>query len=320
MDRIWRSSSFGWAVILATFGMFIWWTFSIPSPGKAVAALAVVAAVMSFRGETSGLEKTTWMLVLCAFLFIEVRAIDRDREEAAKQQQAARKQEDDRFAGLLKTQQDNFAEVLRKNQEAFDKTMARLTSLAGVIETVKVLSDRSLNKLTEKEGALVPGGSATPPNPCSKKTAAVYLYLGGVGVFADTLPHTVIRLNQRDILVIDKDHNGNLLVSSEIFDERGDLVARIDKNKFLATPASPRIEKSISSLRIYEHTDTPLLSVEFLNKDSVRIGGSLHSADGSLQLTVNEDNSVGIRMGNMNIARFAPGACFGSIDVCPSCR
>jgi hypothetical protein len=115
-DNMWRSRRFGLMLIFVAGVGYLYWSYHIPSPGKAVAALAVVAAVMTFRGELSGLEKFFWTLVLFAFLFVELRAIDKDRATYASEQKEIRGKEAEQFNAIgeeiklaIKQGQDNFA-------------------------------------------------------------------------------------------------------------------------------------------------------------------------------------------------------------------
>ena len=99
-ESVWKNRLFGWILILGFSCLYLYWSWNIPSPGKAVGALAVVAAAMTFRGEISGLEKFFWMFALFAFLFMELRAIDRDRATYAHEQGEIRKQEAEQFRSI----------------------------------------------------------------------------------------------------------------------------------------------------------------------------------------------------------------------------
>jgi hypothetical protein len=114
LDALWKSRTFGWLLILAAFFLFASWQFHVPTPGKAVAALAVAAAVMSLRPEATGLERTAWVLVLCGFLYVELRTIDKDRSDSARQQGIDRQQEDSRFDGILKANRDQFDATMKR--------------------------------------------------------------------------------------------------------------------------------------------------------------------------------------------------------------
>jgi len=117
-DSVWRSGWLGVFFIVAAALWITWWHYHTPAPGKAVAALAVAAAIMSLRPEATGIERSAWMLIIGAFLFVELRAIDKDRSENAREQQEAKTAEDARFA-----------ESLKQNQNEFKATMGRMEHL-----------------------------------------------------------------------------------------------------------------------------------------------------------------------------------------------
>jgi hypothetical protein len=74
-QSIWKNRWFGW-VMIALFSLgYLWWCFHIPSPAKAATVLAVIAAIMAYRGEPEGFEKLFWMLVLFGFLFVELHVL-----------------------------------------------------------------------------------------------------------------------------------------------------------------------------------------------------------------------------------------------------
>jgi hypothetical protein len=118
-ERFWKSRLVGFVLIIAAMLVVGYWHLHIPVPGKAVAALAVTAAVMTVRSEMSGIEKFLWMGVLFAFLFIEVRSIDKDRDDNNNQQIEARRKLDENFSGVLK-----------QNRDAFNATMGKMNNLA----------------------------------------------------------------------------------------------------------------------------------------------------------------------------------------------
>jgi hypothetical protein len=126
----WEARWFGWALLLLWLALSVWWYFHVPSPGKAVAALAVAAAMMSLRPQVSTWEKSAWMVVLCAFLFLELQAINSDRAAASAQVAEERQHQDHKFAAILD-----------ENQKAFDATMAQTKSLTE-------LSTENLNQVT----------------------------------------------------------------------------------------------------------------------------------------------------------------------------
>lgn len=120
LDAVWKSAGTGAVLLLVYWGVAIRWLLSTPSPGKAVLVLAVVATVMTFRGELSGLEKTFLTLVLFVFVFIEITAIDKDRADSTAQALRDRNAQDVAFQGVRTTQDADFKATAGGLQAAID--------------------------------------------------------------------------------------------------------------------------------------------------------------------------------------------------------
>jgi hypothetical protein len=93
LAALWKSKWTGMVLIAGFICLFAEWFFHGPSPGKAAAALAVAAAVMTLRPDMGGLEKVFWMLVLFGSLLIALRAIYEDRLEHELGQAKVRQEE-----------------------------------------------------------------------------------------------------------------------------------------------------------------------------------------------------------------------------------
>jgi len=108
---------------LYVFICFLWyWETAVPSPGKAVAALAVAAAAMSVRGEMRGKEKVAWLMVLFAFLSVELASIDKEREASEVLRVATRQQETENFRDIG----NGIEKSIRQSQADFNITMKSL--------------------------------------------------------------------------------------------------------------------------------------------------------------------------------------------------
>lgn len=108
---------------LVAIAVIIRWWNNLPVPGYAIGVLAVAAAVMSVHGRMRWWQKVTWMLIIGAFLFLEFRAIDKDRKLFADDQAMQRDKEQDRFKRLLNNQNDNFNKMLTQAQADFSATI-----------------------------------------------------------------------------------------------------------------------------------------------------------------------------------------------------
>jgi hypothetical protein len=120
----------------------------IPVPGVSVAVLGVAAAMMSLRPKATGVEKATWMLILAAFLVIEVLAIRKDRAESYRAQVEALREEREHFAEVG----NGIKSVVTQAQNQFQSTMQQSARVIG-------LQSQSLDSLSNNLGTLTGGQS-----------------------------------------------------------------------------------------------------------------------------------------------------------------
>jgi hypothetical protein len=97
---VWHKKPLSIAALYGFVGLLWYWELFIPSPGKTVAALGVVAAAMSLRGEMRGKEKLAWMIMLFALLLLELTSIDEERLANENLRVATRQQEADSFQSI----------------------------------------------------------------------------------------------------------------------------------------------------------------------------------------------------------------------------
>ena len=144
-DAVWKSPWMGAAILVLSWSVAGYWLLCTPSPGKSVGALAVVATVMTFRGELTGVEKTFLTLVLFVFVFVEIRAIDKDRAENAQSQKA-----------FFDAQQTGFSGIATQAGQNFAVTTGGLTTaingLNGVLITTQSLAALSKENLEDVTG------------------------------------------------------------------------------------------------------------------------------------------------------------------------
>ena len=114
---------------------------------------------------------------------------------------------------------------------------------------------------------MTPGRIPNPLNKCPIPENAVALFFGDSVSWADHFPHAVFQVSGKNVFVIDKDVSGGLFLTFRVCDERGDLIARVDRNKFIATNAASHMERSDRhSLTIFDHHDEKVLDVHFLTQ------------------------------------------------------
>ena len=110
--------------IVSSLLMSIYWMLHLPASGKAVAWLGAVAVFLALRGEISqirGSEKVLWTLIVFSLLYIEIRAIDKDRATVAQEQERDRAEQNKRFSEIA----GGITGAIEESQKQFQTTMAR---------------------------------------------------------------------------------------------------------------------------------------------------------------------------------------------------
>jgi hypothetical protein len=99
----------------------VWWR-GLPVPGYAIGVLALLAAVMSVHIEVgmAWWQKALWMLLMGGFLFLEFRAINKDREDYTAAEKARRDEERKQFQGIA----DGISVTIENSNRQFAETMS----------------------------------------------------------------------------------------------------------------------------------------------------------------------------------------------------
>ncbi len=95
------SAALQWVGLLVILFLTVNYCIHTPAPGKSVTVLGLAALLMAIRGETGHAEKAVWMLIILVLLFVELRAIDKDRKENESRQVAVQAEEREKFKEML---------------------------------------------------------------------------------------------------------------------------------------------------------------------------------------------------------------------------
>ncbi len=126
-------------LFLYLFILLLWvWEYNIPSPGKAATVLAVVAAVMTFRGDMRGGEKLAWTVLLFGFMYLEITSIDTERKANEYMRSVAMEQERKSFDSIgrgiqanLAQSQQQFTETMEKEAQVSELSRRNLLNITG---------------------------------------------------------------------------------------------------------------------------------------------------------------------------------------------
>ncbi len=88
-------------------------------------------------------------------------------------------------------------------------------------------------------------------------------------------PHTVLQMRGEPMIVIDRDpKTKNLPVTTlRIFDDRDDIIARLDQDGFWVQNTSRKKRPDEHTLIVYDHNDQQVLKINFINPQMISIEG-----------------------------------------------
>jgi hypothetical protein len=172
---------------------------------------------------------------------------------------------------------------------------------------VKEVQSINAKLLIEPTGYLVSAGLPSPLTTCPIPLDALVIYAGGNVSSTRTFPHTVFRVSGSDLVTIDKDKDGHLLVSAKIFDDRDNLIAKLEGNQYVSTSYASHFKRpDRSTLLIYDHEDRIALEVKLINDSAVRFTGRLHAPGNKLRAPlIVTDKSITV------MRTILSGECFG---------
>jgi hypothetical protein len=120
-----RSKIVGCVLILSGMLLCAYWLFHRPAPGLSVAFMGAAVAVMSLRVYVKGLETAGWLVLIFAFLVVEILAIRKDRFDNQQQQATLRMQEAANFSSIG----EGIRSAIQQSQEQFQATMSGTKTL-----------------------------------------------------------------------------------------------------------------------------------------------------------------------------------------------
>jgi hypothetical protein len=157
---------------------------------------------------------------------------------------------------------------------------------------------------------LTPGNQPTPIHPLVRGLPdnALLVLLGSNLAWATKMPHTVLMMGGEPIITIDRRRGSNQLVVTvlRIFDDRNNIIARIDEDGFWVENSTRRKRPNPGVLQIFDHTDAEVLRIEFLNPTTISVTGIFrHSGSATTVIT---PSKVSIGGGTMTGSVFGENA------------
>jgi hypothetical protein len=170
--------------------------------------------------------------------------------------------------------------------------------IAFSIVCFRVNSNSVKKELERHTGPLVAANEQTPLNHCAMSANSFLIFLDdGAVSSASKFPHDVFRFDNRAVLSIDKNKGDNLLLNFQVFDDRGDIIARMpqsksDANSYWVRPDSRMERKDPSTLSVFNHKDQLVLDVHYLNFSAVKIAGTFRAPANPSRQVIISGNSM----------------------------
>jgi hypothetical protein len=166
-------------------------------------------------------------------------------------------------------------------------------------------------ELQSPTGLLIPTGDPQPLSRCGVPEGAIAVYLGSSNTaWVKAFPHAVFQSLGKDLLILDHGPGDSISVSAKIYDDRRNLIATIDKNKYVSTNYAAHFSRpDRSTLIVTDHLGEEALKVVFINQTAIRITGKLFSFDGKQSMVI-EDKIMSI-----NGTNSFTGACLGDSTI-----
>jgi len=203
--------------------------------------------------------------------------------------------------GMSKEQGQNMLDILN-------------TILAKELDPKKVMTKLDeILKAVDFSGWLVPGAEQTPSQEClsydpvqhtvGRPTQVkipndhIALFIGGEVVVENNFPQTILKVLDKPVLVVDKNDNGQLAVSMDVYDSDPNprLIARIENNKFRINPNDifdMKLSPDKSRLEVIDQHGTAALDIQYLNKNAVRIKAILYFPGVSVPLIIGDTEII----------------------------
>jgi hypothetical protein len=164
----------------------------------------------------------------------------------------------------------------------------------------KVGNTYNLNAGPKLSDWLVPGKLPTPETKCPLpplKFDVVQLFFGNSATFVPLkdawFPHTVISVDEKPKLIINRDNKGRIALSVDIFDERGYIVAQIENNKFTINANNYfKMNRTANTLVVVDQRNQKVLDFTFLNPRAIQLEALLHFPELHTPIVLSPDGNV----------------------------
>lgn len=250
-------------------------------------------------GDLKRFDKLAWIILLFAFVFVESRAIDRDKQESRQEfvssfqdmsNQAntnlgiTLEQSKINLKSMLDDEHSNFAGVLSDEHKGCVSTLGqifrndqnenqRFTSLLS--EQQKLFADQAA-LAASLNGRLLPATDPTPINRCTaslKEDQIAVITARNNTYVTDKFPHTIIQIQGNKVISIAREADGSLVLNVDMRDDKGRIIFRLDENGLRALPGIYLLRPDKSTVIAEDSYGQEVFRARYLNDHAFTITG-----------------------------------------------
>ncbi len=204
------------------------------------------------------------------------------------------------FAGVLATIALLYMEAFATEAIGFLAFLIISAAIVFVGLTIYARAPPIFPEETDTHGWLAPAGKSEPAQAnipsCPKLSVpnAVTVALGS-NVALIPLQKTMRVLTVSSCgLVTAQNDDGKLSFNADVFDDKNDLIARVEKNEFHLVPGKYAYQTRSddkSVLTVFDRQGKRMLSIRYLNSTTIRLSGAFYCGDGT-SVIVEDDGPI----------------------------
>jgi hypothetical protein len=165
---------------------------------------------------------------------------------------------------------------------------------------------------------LIPASDPQPrtacPDPSELPTGTLTLVMGSNAAYASSFPAAVVVVENKIQFSLNRDPQGRIAITTDVFDSADNAVVEIDHNRFTVANDVFKMERpDLSTLAVYiKNHKEEVLWVRFLNPSTMRIRGVFRWRDAPSVVVTDSDIEAadpGL-VGALNCGEIAPEAAF----------
>ena len=301
LRREWLRKHLVFLLLQIGFVLLAWGWFPqerLPLPGYSVAVIAVVAAIMSIHGEMKGWQKAIWLLIIGAFLIVELRAIKQDHEDSKKQASDDRKTQDTAFKVVLDKENKDFAATAgglagayTLSQNQFNATMKQFSAtnrdesvrFNALVEEDKKLFAHEEDIAESLSGTLSPGNEPIPPDvkACGGENGEgiregdIVLLYDDRKILITNQPLPLVVVGSRSkgpLLTLNRSPDGNIFPTGDVRGLDNKIIVRLNSQGYVVNHSGfLEVTKDKHTLTVVDDYGIEIFKVQYLNPRMISI-------------------------------------------------